>query len=75
MAIAPERFRDEALFVTREELKRNGHTTDIASTRNGKCEGSRGGSVTATLTLAEVRATDYDAIVFVGGGGSRVEPG
>jgi len=36
MAIAPERFRDEALFVTQEELKRAGHATYIASTRRGK---------------------------------------
>jgi protease I len=72
MAIAPERFRDKELFVTREELRRSGHTSQIASTRRGTCQGSRGGSVTATLTLAEARAGDYDAIVFVGGGGSRV---
>jgi len=71
MAVAPERFRDEELFVTRDELKRAGHPADIASTRRGKCHGSRGGSVTATLTLAEARPEDYDAVVFVGGGGSR----
>jgi protease I len=72
MVIAPERFRDEELFVTREELKRSGHVADIASTRRGRCPGSRGGTATATLTLADARAGDYDAIVFVGGGGSRV---
>ena len=72
MAVAPERFRDEELFVTREELKRGGHTTAIASTRRGKCQGSRGGTVTATVALSQAQARDYDAIVFVGGGGSQV---
>jgi protease I len=72
MIVAPERFRDEELFVTREELRRGGHRTDIASTRKGKCLGSRGGSVVATLALADARSEDYDAVVFVGGGGSRV---
>ncbi len=72
MAVAPERFRDEELFVTRDELTRGGHQTDVASTRRGRCQGSRGGSVVATLTLAEARAEDYDAVVFVGGGGSRL---
>jgi protease I len=72
MVVAPERFRDEELFVTREELKRGGHATSVASTRRGRCQGSRGGSVTASVALSDVRAEDYDAIVFVGGGGSRV---
>jgi len=72
MAVAPERFRDEELFVTQEELKRGGHTMSIASTRRGKCQGSRGGTVTATVALSQAQARDYDAIVFVGGGGSRV---
>ena len=72
LAIAPQRFRDEELFVTEEELKLRGHTTTVGSTRRGKCAGSRGGSATATVALSETRAEDYDAIVFVGGGGSRM---
>jgi protease I len=72
MAIAPERFRDEELFVTQEELTRRGHVTSVASSRKGRCPGSRGGAAVATLALSEARAEDYDAVVFVGGGGSRV---
>lgn len=72
LVAAPERFRDEELFVTQEELKRCGHATTIASTHRGRCPGSRGGSVVATAALADTKAGDYDAIVFVGGGGSRV---
>ena len=72
MIIAPERFRDEELFVTREELEKAGHHTIVASLAKGLCFGSRGGSETAALTLAEVQTQDYDAVVFVGGGGSSV---
>jgi protease I len=72
MIIAPERFRDEELFIPQEELEKDGHTTVIASTIKGMCSGSRGGFATATLALYEVKTKDYDAVVFVGGGGSKV---
>jgi len=71
MIIAPERFRDEELFVTKEELEKAGHETVIASITKGICPGSRGGRATATLALAEVQVRDYDAVVFVGGGGAK----
>jgi protease I len=72
MVIAPERFRDEELFVTKEELEDAGHTTVVASSKKGKCLGSRGGFATAVQVLDDVRTADYDAVVFVGGGGSKV---
>jgi protease I len=72
MIIAPERFRDEELFVTQAELEKAGHEIDIASSAKGVCPGSRGGSAIATLTLDEVETENYDAVVFVGGGGSKL---
>jgi protease I len=70
--IAPERFRDEELFDTKRELDHAGHQTVVASTRKGYCPGSRGGKARATLLLSDVNPDDYDAAVFVGGGGSKV---
>lgn len=72
MVVAPERFRDEELFDTQAELTQAGHQIVIASTRSGLCPGSRGGHVTATLTLAQVQCHDYAAVVFVGGGGAKL---
>ena len=72
MIIAPERFRDEELFITKEELEKDGHETVIASIVKGICAGSRGGFATAAFTLNEVQTGDYDAVVFVGGGGSKI---
>lgn len=72
MVVAPERFRDEELFDTRAVLEERGHGVVIASTRIGACPGSRGGHVFAEAALSDQRAADYDAIVFVGGGGSKL---
>lgn len=72
MVIAPERFRDEELFETRAVLERAGHQIVIASTRKGACPGSRGGTATADLALTDVNTDDYSAVVFVGGGGSKL---
>lgn len=71
MVVARERFRDEELFVPRREFTRRGHKADIASTARGKCRGSRGKSATATVALSDCHPDGYDAVVFVGGGGSK----
>ena len=72
MVIPPERFRDEELFETRLALERGGHTIRVASIRKGNCPGSRGGSAKAELALADVKPADYDGVIFVGGGGSKL---
>lgn len=72
MVIAPDRFRDEELFDTRQELEIAGHTVQVASTRLGRCVGSKHGVAEATLTLAEADPAAFDAVVFVGGPGAEV---
>ena len=70
MIIAPERFRDEELFETREALLGAGHEVVIASSTKGKCTGSRGGVADADTTLEAADPSAFDAVVFVGGSGS-----
>lgn len=70
MVIAPERFRDEELFVPKEYFEGKGVEVELASTKKGTCTGMMGGSAEATLTLDEVEVGGYDAVVFVGGGGT-----
>ena len=72
MVVAPERFRDEELFETKAELDAAGHETILASTRRGICTGSRGGSFHSRLTIDKVNTDDFDGVVFVGGGGSKL---
>ncbi len=69
--VPQESFRDEELFVPRDELERAGWMCTIASRAVGPCEGMRGGRVLATLALAQLDASAYDAVIFVGGNGAR----
>ncbi len=70
--IPPERFRDEELFHPLEEFKKAGHEVVIASTHTGTCPGSRGGFAQAEILLEEADITQFDAVMFVGGGGATV---
>lgn len=70
MVIAPENFRDEELFHTREELERTGASVTIASTKKKRVKGMLGASVVPDLELDRVEVGDYDAVVFVGGIGA-----
>ncbi len=69
--IAPDGFRDEELFEPKRELESHGCECAIASTRRGVFIGKLGGKVEAKLSLeaGEVHASDFVAIVFVGGPG------
>lgn len=72
MIIPPERFRDEELFVTMEELENNGHTVVVVSTKIGIIYGSRGGNIRCEIAIDTLNVNSYDAVVFVGGGGSKL---
>ena len=72
MIIPPERFRDEELFITKEELENAGHSIVIASTKTGVILGSRGGSIQSEAIIDDVNTQDFAAVVFVGGGGSKL---
>ena len=72
MVIAPNQFRDEELFETKEELETAGLSTVIASKQKGICKGKLGGEVMAEIALADVNASYYEAVLFVGGMGSEI---
>jgi len=72
MVIAPENFRDEELFHTKEQLEKAGAEVTIASRDTNTCSGMLGGEATPDISLRDVDADDYDAVVFVGGSGSSV---
>jgi protease I len=72
LIIAPERFRDEEYFHTKEELENAGIAVITAATSLSVSPGMLGGSAIPDITLADARAADYDAIVFIGGGGSSI---
>lgn len=72
MVIAPENFRDEELFVPKEHFEGKGMEVTVASTKKGECIGARGRSANSDIMLDEVNVGDYDAFVFVGGGGTPI---
>jgi len=72
MIIPPERFRDEELFITKRELEKNNHSIVVASTKKGIIHGSRGGIVKSETTIEKINTDEYDAVCFVGGGGSKL---
>ena len=70
MIIAPEMFRDEELLIPKQHFEGKGIKVVVASTKRGPCRGSRGAVVDSELTLNELKVQDFDAILFVGGGGT-----
>jgi deglycase len=71
MVIASRGFRDEEYAEPRALLERAGAQVTVACSRTGEATGMLGMKVKPDVLLAEVRSADYDAIAFVGGGGSK----
>ena len=69
--IAESNFRDEELFDTMEEIEKRGFSAAIASKTTGEKTGMLGRKANAEIALKDVNTSDYKAIVFVGGTGSR----
>ncbi len=70
LIIAPENFRDEEYFKTKDVLDSKGIATITASAGTGEIRGMLGGTVTPDKTLDDVSVDEYDAVVFVGGTGA-----
>lgn len=70
LIIAREIFRDEELFDTQKALEANGVDTAVASSIVGTCKGKLGASAEATMLVSDISADDFDAVIFVGGGGA-----
>jgi len=72
MIIAPEKFRDEELFEPKEILEKAGISVTVASTGLSPARGVKGGTITPQARITELKADDYDAVIFVGGGGASI---
>ena len=72
LIIAPQNFRDEEYFHTKEELEKAGVETVTASRSTETAMGMMGGTARPDISLGEVDVNDYDAILFIGGNGSSV---
>jgi len=68
--VSPTEYRDEELNEPKKRLDDAGAVTSIASTLAGPCRGMLGGTATATLKTADLKGSDWDSVVIVGGMGS-----
>jgi len=71
MVIAPENFRDEEYFHTKESIEKKGAIVDTASLQKTAISGIEKKEVEVDLLLNDI-GDEYDAIVFVGGGGAKI---
>lgn len=70
MVIAAVDFRDEEFFEPYNKLRQCGAAVTVASSVKGAAVSVFGKTVTTDCRVAECQASDYDAIVFIGGPGA-----
>jgi protease I len=70
MILAHENFRDEEFLQPAEILEKRGVEVKVASSKLGPAKGSQGMMVKPDMLLSEVKVNDFDAVIFVGGGGA-----
>jgi protease I len=68
--IAFRDFRDEEYFIPKEVLENSGAEVRTVSTEKGIAIGSQGGEANVNIILSEIKVSDFDAIVFIGGPGA-----
>ena len=72
MVIAPQDFRDEEFFETKETLEKANIDVTVVNSTGQPSKSSFGKIVTPDKNFYDVDEKDFDAIVFVGGSGTRV---
>jgi protease I len=72
MIIAPVNFRDEEFYEPKTILEKSGVRVTTASTTTGTAKGKLGAAVKPDILLKDVRVSDFDAVIFVGGSGAAV---
>jgi len=72
MVIAPNDFRDEEFFETKEVLEKANIDVTVVNSTGQPSKSSFGKIVTPDKNFYDVDSNDFDAIVFVGGSGTRI---
>ena len=70
MVVAKNGFRDEECNEPRQILENAVVSITVASSSVGTCTGMLGMRVKAEVAISDVKPSDYDAVIFVGGAGS-----
>ncbi len=72
MVVAPRDFRDEEFFEPKDVFDATGAEVTVSSKGVMEATGLLGGKARVDKDLSEVKASDFDAVVFIGGGGASV---
>jgi protease I len=72
MVIAPDGFRDEEFLEPKEIFDSSGAEVTVASKGVSVAKGKLGATANVDIDIGEATATDYDAVVFIGGPGAAV---
>ncbi len=72
MIIAPENFRDEELFEPKMVFEKYGAVPVIASRQVQVAQGKMGSTVKVDVDISVVDPKDFDAVIFIGGGGAKI---
>ncbi|MBM3237105.1 DJ-1/PfpI family protein [Candidatus Poribacteria bacterium] len=70
MIIAYQNFRDEELLQPKGLLEKQGATVTLASSQLGVASGMLGAKATVDILVKDVKVSDYNAVIFVGGSGA-----
>lgn len=70
MIISFKDFRDEEYFIPRKIFEEAGAEIEVVSNKMGIAMGADGGDELVNINLGDLRVTDFDAIVFIGGPGT-----
>ena len=72
MIIAPDKFRDEELFIPKKIFEEQDAEVTIASSvkKEKKVRGMLGGKTEVDIHYSKVKVKEYDAVIFVGGAGA-----
>jgi protease I len=71
MVVAHETFRDEEYEKPRRILEAGGVEVTVASSSLGEATGRFGLKAPVDILVTEAVADDYDAIIYIGGGGAK----
>lgn len=71
MIIARNNFRDEEFQIPYNYFISKKAEVEVASTEKGICKGVEGCEADADLSFEEVKTEEYNAIVLIGGPGSK----
>ena len=69
MLIAQQDFRDEEYFIPKSIFQQQGIEVSTVSTERGQAIGVFGGTTEVGFSFDEVKVSDFEGVVFVGGSG------